>query len=169
VIGGATEACGAHARHPARRRGRARAQPRRLLHLDALGVELVEHPLGFNHAEVELIGGQRGLVVRHGWLTGANTAKRSLEKRGRSLIVDHTHTREHVFAWDPSAGVERQAVVVGTMSHARGPAFPSYAVCDDWLQCLLVVTHWPKDESFMIEHACLDEGALYWRDRRYVQ
>ena len=158
---------------------------RGLLHLDALGVELVEHPLGWEHAEVELVPGTAGLVVRHGWLTGANTAGRSLAKRGRSLIVGHTHTREHVFQWDPSAELERQAAVAGTMSRVRGEAFearlrtaaglsgdvdnlfPHFAVLDNWLQGLVTVTTWP-DGCFLIEHARWENGALHWRDRRWT-
>jgi hypothetical protein len=138
-----------------------------LLALDALGVELVEDPRGWDHGEVELVEGQRGLVVRHGWLTGANTAGRSLAKRGRSLLVGHTHGREHVFAWDPSAGVERQAAVVGTMSRVRHREFPHFAVSDSWLQGLATVAIWP-DGSFMIEHARWDGRALHWRDRRWT-
>lgn len=130
----------------------------------ALGVELIEHPLGWSHAEVELIGGMDGLVVRHGWLTGANTAKRSLAKRGRSLIVGHTHTRETFHAWDPSAGLERTALVAGTASLVRGAggdfAFPNFAVCDDWVQGCVVVTHWP-DGQWKADHAVYTGGALY--------
>jgi hypothetical protein len=157
---------------------------RRLMHLDALGVKLVEHPLGWEHAEVELVPGVAGLVARHGWLTGANTAGRSLAKRGRSLLVGHTHTREHVFQWDPSAGLERQAAVAGTMSRVRGEAFserqllavdldttvdflfPHFAVLDNWTQGLVTVTVWPSG-SFLIEHARWENGALYWRDRAW--
>lgn len=144
---------------------------RRLLHLDALGVELVEDARGWEHAEVELIPGPRGLVVRHGWITGANTAKRSLEKRGRSLMVGHGHGREHYFSWDPSAETERQATMVGTMSRVRGGGgddlhFPNFATCDDWLQGLATVTVWPSGR-FVIEHARWEDGALYWRDRAW--
>jgi hypothetical protein len=144
---------------------------RRLLHLDALGIELVEDPRGWQHAEVELVPGLAGLVVRHGWLTGANTAGRSLGKRGRSMIVGHTHGREHTFQWDASAEVERQAVVAGTMSCARGQGspterFPHFAVCDDWLQGFVTVTRWP-DGQFVIEHARWDGETLTWRDRRW--
>ncbi|MGZ4530791.1 MAG: hypothetical protein ACXVXP_00395 [Mycobacteriaceae bacterium] len=141
---------------------------RRLLHLDALGVELVEDVRGWQHGEVELVEGIAGLVVRHGWLTGANTAGRSLSKRGRSMIVGHTHAREHVFRWDPSAGLERQAVVSGTMSSARGSSahFPHFAVCDSWLQGFVTVTRWP-DGEFVVEHARWDGKALHWRDRRW--
>lgn len=138
----------------------------RLLHLDALGVELVEDPRGWEHAEVELIPGPAGLVVRHGWLTGANTAERSLRKRGRSLIVGHGHSRELTYAWDPSAEVERVAAQAGTMSLARSRRFPHFAVCDDWLQGLVTVTRWP-DGRFVVEHAVYQGGTLYWRDRRW--
>jgi hypothetical protein len=140
---------------------------RRLLHLDALEIELVEDLRGWEHGEIEVVQGMAGLVVRHGWLTGANTAKRSLEKRGRSLIVGHTHTREHFYIWDPSAGIERQAAVAGTMSLTRDHRFPHYAVCDNWLPGLVVVSRWP-DGAFSIEHACWDGTYLTWRNQRFV-
>jgi hypothetical protein len=139
---------------------------RRLLHLDKLGVELVTDPRGWEHAEVDLVPGRKGLVVRHGWLTGANTGKRSLDKRGRSLLVGHGHGREHYFAWDPSAETERQAAMVGTMSRTRDVVFPHFATCDDWLQGLATVTVWPSGR-FVIEHARWEDGALYWRDRAW--
>lgn len=158
---------------------------RKLMHFEALGVDLIEHPLGWEHAEIELVPGPHGLVLRHGWLTGANTAKRSMEKRGRSLIVGHTHSREHYYAWDPAAAIERQGVVSGTMSRVRGEAFdlraqkcdriggdmkhlfPHFAVLDNWTQGLVTVTSWPNGE-FLIEHARWINGALYWRDRKWT-
>lgn len=140
---------------------------RRLLHYDALGVELVEDPRGWQHAEVELVEGMAGLVIRHGWITGHNTAGRSLLRRGRSLLVGHAHSREHAFIWDPSAGIERQAAVLGTMSLVRDVRFPHYATCDSMLQGLATVTVWPSG-AFQIEHARWDGTALYWRDRRWT-
>jgi hypothetical protein len=138
---------------------------KRLLHLDALGVELVDHPLGWEHAEVEIVPGEHGLVARHGWLTGHNSAEKSMLKRGRSLIVNHGHGRQHVFRWDPSAGVERQAIMCPTTSQARGGEFPHFAVCDDWLQGCVVVTRWP-DGKWQAEHARWDGRELLWRDTR---
>lgn len=138
-----------------------------LLHLPELGIELVEDPRGWQHAEVEIVPGVGGLVGRHGWLTGENTAGRSLSKRGRSLIVGHTHKREHVFQWDPSTGVERQAVVCGTMSLCRDERFPHFAVLDNWLPGLVVVTVWP-DTRFTIEHAGWTGDHLRWRDLSWV-
>jgi hypothetical protein len=140
---------------------------RNLLHLDALGVELVEDPRGWEHGEVELVDGPRGLVVRHGWLTGHKTAERSMKKRGRSLIVGHGHHREHAFWWDPSAEIERQAAMCGVMCLARSVRFPHYQPCDDQLQGALTVTIYP-DGQFVIEHARWSDGALLWRDSRYT-
>lgn len=139
---------------------------RNLLQLDALGVELIEDPRGWQHGEFVIVPGERGLVARHGWITGANTAGRSLHKRGRSMLVGHGHGREHAFQWDPSAEVERQAVMVATMSHARDAVFPHFATCDDWLQGCATVSVWP-DGRFVIEHARWDGQALLWRDRRW--
>jgi hypothetical protein len=139
---------------------------RRLLHLDALGIELVEDPRGWEHAEVELVPGMYGLVVRHGWIVSAGTAEKSLLKRGRSIIVGHKHSREHVSRWDASVGAERQGVVAGTMSLARDQRFPHFAVADDWLQGFVTVTRWP-DGRFNIEHARWDGERLTWRDRSW--
>lgn len=139
---------------------------RNLLHLDALEVELVEHPLGWEHGEIEIIPGARGLVARHGWLTGARTAERSMKKRGRSLIVAHGHTREHFFWWDPSAEVERQAAMCGVMCMARSDRFPHYAAIDNQLQGAMTVTIFPTGE-FVFDHARWVDGRLLWRDSRY--
>lgn len=138
----------------------------RLLHLDKLGIELVEDPRGWEHGEIEIVSGPRGLVTRHGWLTGANTAAKSLAKRGRSIIVGHAHRREHVFAWDPSMECERVGAVAGTMSLVRDQKFPHYAVCDAMLQGCVIVTRWP-DLSFEVEHARWNGESLRWRSESW--
>lgn len=148
----------------------------RLLHLPELGIELVESRRGWQHGEIELVSGPRGLVVRHGWLTGSNTAERSLVKRGRSIIVGHIHRREQVFVWDPSMECERIGVVAGTMSMVRGgrdaegndaETFPNFAPLDNWLQGCVIVTKWP-DGDFCAEHAKFVDGKLRWRDHTWV-
>lgn len=141
---------------------------RRLLHLDALGIELVEDVRGWEHAEIELVPGQRGLVARHGWITGFNTARRSMEKRGRSIIVGHTHQPEHTFRWDPSAECRREAAVIGAMCTVRGQGkdFPHFVPTDGWLQGFGVVSRW-ADGRFAIEHVRWDGGVLTWRNERF--
>lgn len=139
---------------------------RRLLHLDELGIELVEDSRGWEHAEVEVVPGPLGLVVRHGWLVGAKTAENTVRKRGRSIIVGHVHRREHVFVWDPSMGCERVGVVAGTMSRSRDAQFPHFAIEDNWLQGCVIVTRWP-DDSFEVEHARWRGDALRWRSESW--
>jgi hypothetical protein len=139
---------------------------RRLLHLNALGVELVSDPRGWQHDEVEIVPGPYGLVARHGWLTGANTAEKSVRKRGRSIIVGHTHQPEHAWVWDPSMQCHRQGVVSGAQCLTRHERFPHFAVLDGWAQGPVVVTvH--SDRNFVIEQTNWYEGKLYWRDRSW--
>lgn len=114
---------------------------RRLWRLDDLGVELVSDPRGWSHAELEIVPGPRGLVAVHGWLTGANVAKRTLEKVGRSVLLGHTHGPEHVFQWSPQLQCEQQAMVIGCQCEVRGgKSFPTFVERDGWLQGPAVVT-----------------------------
>lgn len=133
----------------------------RLMHFDALGIEYICPPQGWQHGEVEL---SSDLVVRHGWLTGAKTAEKTLAKLGRSAIVGHGHQREHAFklAYGSGPPKQRQAVVAGTMSRLDLP----YVVNPDWSQGFVTVTLWP-DGNFIIEHAVWMDGSLYWRDKRW--
>lgn len=139
---------------------------RRLLHLDTLGVELVEDPRGWQHDEAEIVPGPKGLVARHGWLTGANTAEKSMKKRGRSILVGHTHQPEHHYWWDPSMECHRQGVVVGAMCLTRNVRFPHFAVLDNWMAGPATVTVLPNGE-FVIEQSRWVDGRLYWRDRSW--
>ena len=138
---------------------------RRLLQLDALGVKLVEDKRGWQHAEVELVPGGNGLVVRHGFVTGHNTAGRTLSKLGRSCIVGHDHGKEHVFRLVYPKRRLHQAAVAGTMSR-NDRVFPHFTTNPDWHQGFVTVERWP-DGTFVIEHAIYHSGYLFWRDRRW--
>lgn len=133
----------------------------RLLHLEALGIKYVEDKRGWEHGEFEITP---ELVVRHGWLTGHNTGGRTLEKLGRTVIVGHTHGKEHVFKLQYGSGDPKliQAVVAGTMSRLDFP----YAVKPNWHQGYVVATVWPDGKHY-IDHAIWDDGALYWRGDRW--
>lgn len=137
---------------------------RRLLQLDALEIEFVEHPLGWEHAEIELVEGRDGLVVRHGFITGANTAGRTLDKLGRSAIVFHNHDKEHVWKLDYPEKIIRQALVGGAMCR-NDDVFPHFAVEPNWHQGFVTATIWP-DGQFQLEHALWNGSELFWRDER---
>lgn len=139
---------------------------KRLLHADTLGLELIEDPRGWQHDEFEIVPGPHGLVARHGWYTGANTAEKSMKKRGRSILVGHTHQPEHHWWWDPSMEIHRQGVVVGAMCLSRNIRFPHFAPLDNWTQGPAIVTIHPNGQ-FVIEQTNWFEGRLYWRDRSW--
>jgi hypothetical protein len=138
---------------------------RRLLHLDALGVELVTDIRGWEHAEIELVPGRDGLVVRHGFVVGQNTPKKTLDKLGRSFICGHVHQQESLWRLDYPEKVLRWAHVNGSMCR-NDAIFPHFQVSPDWNQGCSVVMRWPSGK-FNIERATFDDGHLYWRNRRY--
>lgn len=138
---------------------------RRLLHLDALGVELVEDRRGWEHAEVVLVPGGNGLVVRHGFVTGNNTADRTIKKLGRSALMGHDHGKEMVFRLVYPKKRLHQGAVIGAMCR-NDEVFPHFATNPDWHLGFCTVERWP-DGSFVIEHAVYHDGSLFWRDRRW--
>lgn len=138
--------------------------------LEELGIELVEDPRGWQHAELELVPGERGLVAMHGYLTGDHVAAKSLAQRGRSVVVGHTHRREHVFKWSKELQCEQQAAVCGASCEARGGGgknFPTFAPHDRWTQGAVVVTVHPDDE-FVIDHARWNGDSLILGAQRWT-
>lgn len=140
---------------------------RRLLQLDALGIELVEDKRGWQHAEVVLVPGGNGLVVRHGLFTTAKTAQKTMAKLGRSVIVGHGHQKESAYRLTYPKRRLQQGFVAGTMSR-NDEVFPHFAANPDWHLGFVTVERWP-DGTFIIEHALYDQTrrTLYWRDRRW--
>lgn len=138
---------------------------RRLLHLDQLGVELITDIRGWEHAFYEVVPGRDGLEVRHGFVTGQNTAKKTLAKVGRSFICGHVHESETHLKLDYPEKVLRWAHINASMCRNDG-VFPHFQVNPEWNQGCSVVVRWP-DGRFNIERATFDAGHLYWRDRRY--
>lgn len=139
---------------------------RRLLHLDKLNIELIEDERGWEHAEVDIVPGPHGLGGRHGWITGAGSAEKSVKKRGRSIVFGHIHTRQQFFWWNPTSQSEMQGIATGTMGQARGEKHPDFVVLDGWLQGCVIVTRWP-DGSWQAEHVRWTGKELRWRDRAW--
>lgn len=139
----------------------------RLLHLDRLNIELVESPLpgdGYEHAQVEI---SPVLGARHGWLTGANTAGKTLDRLGHSVIVGHTHHQRitHRTTW----GINRKprvllGVEAGCMCRVDGGL--GYSVNADWQMGFATVNVW-KDGTFKVDLASFFDDTLYWRGRRW--
>lgn len=139
---------------------------RRLLQLDSMGIELVEDRRGWEHAEVVIVPGGNGLVVRHGFVTGHNTAGRTMSKLGRSMLVGHAHSKQSVYRLVYPKKRLQQGAVIGAMCR-NDETFPHFSTNPDWHQGFCTVERWP-DGSFIIEHAIYYNGSLFWRDRRWT-
>ena len=139
---------------------------RRLLHLDRLGVHL-EAPVG-GYATAQVGIGDR-LAVRHGWLTGDNTAGKSLDRLGASIIVGHTHAKRDVWKVvyrdiEGETPIVLRGVEIGTMSRIKDGL--GYSIRPGWTQGFVTVDLWP-DGKFTVDHATFEDGSLLWRDRRF--
>lgn len=138
---------------------------RRLLHLDALGIELVIPKGNYTHAQVQV---SPQLVVRHGWLTGKNSAEASLKSLSYSLVVGHTHKqRIHNRTVYDSSGGHTTLTGVETGCMCRIEEGLGYAVDPDWVNGFATASVWP-DGRFQIDLAKYVDGVLYWRKQRYA-
>lgn len=141
---------------------------RKLWRLDDLGIEYVEDDRGWEHAEIDLIPGPRGLAAVHGNLTGRNVAMRTLEKVGRSVIMGHTHQPESVYSWNRTIGFEMRAMVIGAQCEVRGgggKSFPTFAARDGWAQGGALVTVHPDGEWHAERMRWTGDALLVGRDR----
>lgn len=137
---------------------------RNLLHLDDLGVEFIDPKGGYAHAQYKL---SSEVAVRHGWLTGQNTAQKTLDRLGHSVIVGHTHaqcvTYKTLYSIDSKPKV-LQAVEAGTLSQVESGL--GYALYPNWQHGFAPVQVW-ADGSFHVDLATYDNGSLRWRDQRF--
>ena len=135
---------------------------RRLLKLDELDVDLVQHPLGWTHAEATIAD---GLVGRHGWLCGKTATEKMLTKRGISLIHGHLHKRSSYFSSIPALGCELEAHGLGCACRIDD-SYPGYATCVEWNRGFGLVTRLGDD--FVFEQVPYFADRLIWRDQLFV-
>lgn len=96
----------------------------RLLHMDALSVELIEPELDgddYDHAEFWL---SPGLVAIHGKNTGSKTktgAVTHAERMGASVVMGHTHRQNHhtVTRWTPRVDIGREDLDAAELGTCR--------------------------------------------------
>jgi predicted phosphodiesterase len=137
---------------------------RRLLHLDELGVEYVGDDGQYEQSEVEVAP---DLVARHGWITGSNSAEKTLRKVGCDVVVGHTHRQVITWATEVRRGktLVTQAVEAGCMCRVEGGL--GYTVNANWQQGFATAVVWP-DGTHVLELASFVDGSLRWRDQRYT-
>lgn len=159
-----------HGRLPGETGRRKVLDMRELWRLNDLGIEYVEDPRGWEHAEIDLVPGPRGLAAVHGYLTGANVAKRTLERVGRSVLMAHTHGPEFYSEWNKTIGFEMRAMVIGCQCEVRGEggkSFPTFAPRDGWLQGGARVTvH--ADNEWTVERIRWNGESLFVGRDRYT-
>jgi UDP-2,3-diacylglucosamine pyrophosphatase LpxH len=146
-----------------------------LMRLDELGIEYVDPRGPYDLAQVAL---SKNLAVRHGWIVrqkAGESAYKSLEKTGYSILVGHTHRQAIVQHSVPEiSGKMRQllAAEIGCMCRVddvRGTdnrMFPSYTPMADWQQGFCSVVIWP-DGKFHVDLATYVNGVLMWGGQRY--
>jgi len=136
-----------------------------LLHLDALGINLIQPDGNYTHAQ-HFITPQ--LAVRHGWLTGNNTADKSLRNIDFSLIVFHTHRQSVTYRTVHTSSGDRRlqmGVEGAAMCRVRGGI--GYAVDPNWQQGFVTAWVWP-DGTFKVDHATVSGDELFWGGERFT-
>jgi hypothetical protein len=148
-----------------------------LLRTDELGINFIDPKGPYDLAQVNL---SQNLAVRHGWIVrpkGGDSAYKSLEKTGYSILVGHTHRQAIVQHTVPEIdGRPRQllAAEIGCMCRldARnerdtgGRIFPSYTPMADWQRGFATAQIY-EDGKFKVDLASYVNGVLLWQGQRY--
>lgn len=133
---------------------------RRLLHLEALGIDLVgDDGEEWQRVEVPVAP---GLVIRHEPPSSTKAARLA-----RSVMSGHTHRQSIRYVTSYGAEGEpiiRTLVEVGTMAATREGL--GYADLPDWQQGFATVAIWP-DGTSSFDLAEWRDGVLTWRGKRY--
>lgn len=139
---------------------------KRLLHLDRLEIEMIEPLREGDSYEFAVHQISERFEARHGWIVGQNSAQKSLDRVGRSLVVGHTHrqvlTRRTIY--DGLGYRTIQAAECGTLMSIEGGG--GYTVNPDW-QVGCAVAQIGSDGAETIDFASFDDGVLRWRGERY--
>lgn len=140
---------------------------RRLLHLDALGIDIVAPPddAEYNRAEVRLA---KKLGVRHGKRTGKDALAKTAERLGYSIIGGHTHWKRTLFTtvWDEDGEPSvRVALDTGCLAQLD-LGYTDEENPDHQQGFATAVVH--QNGMFNAEHALWVNGSLLWRDERWT-
>jgi len=135
--------------------------PRQLLRLDELGIAWVGAQGDYEHNQVDV---SPELVARHGFVTGANSAQRTVEKIGLSVVVGHTHRQVITYVTEERRreSLTMMCIEAGCMCRVEGGL--GYVVNPNWQQGFATAQVWP-DGRFTIEHGVFRDGVLRWRDQ----
>jgi hypothetical protein len=139
----------------------------RLLHLEDLGINLIEPNGKYTHAQYMVsphLAARHGHVVRKG---SGSSALGTLEEFGFSMVVGHTHRQSivHKTTHDINGHTTTLAgVETGCMCRIEEGL--GYTPAPDWQNGFATASVWP-DGTFKIDLATFVNDTLYWRDQRY--
>ena len=134
-----------------------------LLHFDKLGIKYLGGDGDYEHVQHDLTD---NLVARHGWITGSNSAEKTVRKLGLNVVVGHTH-RQRMTPITEERRRERftlTAVEAGCMCRIEGGL--GYVVNPDWQNGWATAVIHP-DGTHNLELATYSDGVVRWRDQRY--
>ena len=148
-----------------------------LLRLDELEWEYIDPHGTYEDGQINL---SPNLAVRHGWKVrprSGETALKTLETLGYSILVGHTHRQavvHHTFHEIDGQARQLLAAEIGCMCRldvrgfrdSRDRRFPAYATASNWQRGFATATIYP-DGKFRVDLATFVNGVLLWRDQRY--
>jgi hypothetical protein len=139
--------------------------PRRMLHLEALGIEYIDPVEGmWERARLRLAP---SLAAMHGWRTGkAVAARQTAEELGISVICAHTHRQalSRVTTGREELPHLLWAMEVGCLCRLD-TGLGYIPGISDWQQGVGVASVWP-DGAFHLELAQIVDGAFQFRGQR---
>jgi transposase-like protein len=135
-----------------------------LLHLPRLGVDWAGGDADYEQSAVDV---SPQLTARHGWITGGNSAEKTVRRLGLNVVVGHTHRQRIHYITEERMRTRLTLVCVeaGCMCLIEGGL--GYTVNPDWQAGFASAHLWP-DGRFTIDHGVYRDGVLTWRDQRYA-
>lgn len=140
--------------------------PRKMIHLDELGIRYVDGQDGGDWftARVKL---SQTLRAMHGWRTGKATAARETARElGCSVLVGHTH-RQAITPVTIGRDDEHYLVQAMEVGCACRVPLPYNKGIADWQQGWGLVSLWP-DGQYHFELVQVLDGQVRWRGKRYA-
>lgn len=134
-----------------------------LLRLEDLGVEWLGGEGDYEHDQADVTP---TLAARHGFVTGANSADKTVRRLGLNVVVGHTHRQRVHYVTEERMRETLTMVCVEAGCMCKVDGGLGYVVNPDWAAGFATAQVWP-DGSFTVEHAVYRDGVLRWRDQAY--
>lgn len=136
---------------------------RTLLHLDQLGVRWHGAQNDYEHQQIDV---SHELVARHGWITGSNSAAKTVDRLGISCVVGHTHRQIITYVTEERRRERLTLLCIEAGCMCKVDGGLGYVVNPSWQNGFATAQVWP-DGTATVDHATYRDGVLRWRDQEY--